>query len=302
MQNEYTGFFQSGMQVRNKKNAIILHGTMVMIQRDAVFAINWSEDCICEDARLGLEILKSGGELKYVHNEMGQGKLPTSYQAYLDQRFRWVYGGVRILIENAASLLSLKGELSLSQKYYYIWGWLPWMAELGFIIFWLPGICIALRMLEKAEDVPSGIYLTPLMVLLGMRLVATLFVYTKNQTCSLGEIFLAVIAGVSLTYTISLAALTALWCKNFPFIRTQKSDAAYTPHFSSRVKLSIYNLNRLHLDIVIALFFVLLSISISQSHGLSDTDRIAWVICFLSLSLPGICKALMLSMEHSKKA
>src|SRR6185369_12506809 len=56
---EYRGFFLIGMITRNERNAIIQHGTMTLVQRQALLeAGGWAEWCITEDAELGLRLFE----------------------------------------------------------------------------------------------------------------------------------------------------------------------------------------------------------------------------------------------------
>ncbi|NJR44191.1 DUF1902 domain-containing protein, partial [bacterium] len=52
MNREYAGFFDIGMVERNEVNAIVTHGTMCLIRREALLAAgSWSSDTIVEDTR-----------------------------------------------------------------------------------------------------------------------------------------------------------------------------------------------------------------------------------------------------------
>ncbi len=300
MHDEYIGFFQSGMPVRAKYNSIILHGTMVLVRREYLNELKWNEKSICEDAYLGLDLLKKGGELKYINKVMGKGVLPATYQAYLDQRFRWVYGGIRILIENTPSILSSNSRLSNYQLFYYAAGWLPWLAEIFFLLFWIPGMWIAWFMIWKAELVPAGVLLIPYIVLIFIRLISTLLVYARNQTCSFPRVILAIVSGISLTYTVALAAFTAIWFKSFPFIRTQKGIQSENSKLSTTMQRAIYKLNRCHPDVFVSFIFSFFICLVMSRHGISDIDRNLWMLCFLCIALPGFCKATLLAAEEMR--
>ncbi len=57
---EYRGFFHIGMVTRNERNAIIQHGTMTLVRRDALErADGWAEWSITEDAELGLSAFRA---------------------------------------------------------------------------------------------------------------------------------------------------------------------------------------------------------------------------------------------------
>ena len=71
---EYRGFFHIGMVERNERNAIIQHGTMTIVRKDALEEVDgWSEWCITEDTELGLKLFEAGYEAAYVPQSMGLG-------------------------------------------------------------------------------------------------------------------------------------------------------------------------------------------------------------------------------------
>ena len=77
MNGEYAGFFDIGMVQRNEYNAIIVHGTMCLIRRQALEAAGgWSSDTICEDTDLGLTLLELGWQAHYTNRRYGHGLLP----------------------------------------------------------------------------------------------------------------------------------------------------------------------------------------------------------------------------------
>jgi hypothetical protein len=95
MNGEYAGFFDIGMVQRNEINAIIVHGTMCLIRREALNAAGgWSSDTICEDTYLGLTILELGWETHY-NKRYGLGLLPDNFQQFKRQRYRWAMAGCR---------------------------------------------------------------------------------------------------------------------------------------------------------------------------------------------------------------
>jgi hypothetical protein len=128
---EQAGFFSIGMVHRNERNAIIQHGTMTLVRRDALEALGgWGEWCICEDAELGLRLMEAGYESAYVNHSYGQGLMPDTYTAYQKQRFRWAYGAVQILKRHWRELVGLTPtRLTRAQRYHFIAGWAPWFAD-----------------------------------------------------------------------------------------------------------------------------------------------------------------------------
>ena len=125
---EYAGFFRIGMVERNEDNAIIQHGTMTIMRRTVLDEKQWATWCITEDAELGLRIFEDGHESVYIDRSFGKGLIPDTLAAYKDQRYRWAYGAMQIMKRHAGALFSKKTQLTNSQRYHFIAGWLPWLA------------------------------------------------------------------------------------------------------------------------------------------------------------------------------
>ena len=71
---EYRGFFQIGMVERNEHDAIIQHGTMTIVRKDALEEVDgWSTWCITEDTELGLKLFEAGYSAAYIPESMGRG-------------------------------------------------------------------------------------------------------------------------------------------------------------------------------------------------------------------------------------
>ena len=128
---EYRGFFYIGMITRNERNAIIQHGTMTLVRRQVLSSVGgWAEWCITEDAELGLRVFEAGYEASYIARSYGQGVMPDTFIDYKRQRFRWAYGAMQILRHHARALLRPShSALTAGQRYHFIAGWLPWVAD-----------------------------------------------------------------------------------------------------------------------------------------------------------------------------
>ncbi len=76
---EYRGFFHIGMVERNEHDAIIQHGTMTIVRRDALEEVGrWSTWCITEDTELGLKLFEAGYSAAYIPESMGRGLTPDT--------------------------------------------------------------------------------------------------------------------------------------------------------------------------------------------------------------------------------
>ena len=127
---EYWQFFAVSMRLRRPRNAILLHGTMVLIRRSALRAVGgWAEWCLTEDSELGLRLLAAGYRGVYRSRTYGRGLVPFSYRAYLRQRRRWVTGGVQTVSRHLRLFAPWAGPLTTAQKLHYLQGWAPWMRD-----------------------------------------------------------------------------------------------------------------------------------------------------------------------------
>ncbi len=128
MNREYAGFFDIGMVERNEVNAIVAHGTMCLIRREALIAAgNWSSDTIVEDTDLGLLLLERGWRAHYTQHRYGFGLLPSDFAAYKRQRHRWAYGGVQLIKKHWRAFLPGQSRLTPQQRSQFLFGWLTWL-------------------------------------------------------------------------------------------------------------------------------------------------------------------------------
>lgn len=219
---EYAGFFHIGMVQRNERNAIIQHGTMTLIRKEALEKVKgWAEWCICEDAELGLRLFEHGYDSVYMSHSFGRGLIPDNFSAYKTQRFRWAYGAVQILKHHWRELAEGK-SLSQGQRYHFISGWLPWFADAAHIVFALAAVIwSALLMLEWVEF-PPAVFLVPTLSVFIFKIVAGFWLYRERVQCSLVDRFNAAIAGMALSHAVARAVWQGIFTSGKPFFRTPK--------------------------------------------------------------------------------
>ena len=224
--SEYAGFFYIGMITRNERNAIIQHGTMTMVRRQVLEQVGgWAEWCITEDAELGLRIFEQGYEAHYIPRSYGRGVMPDTFIDYKKQRFRWAYGAVQILKHHARGLFSLgDSRLSLGQRYHFIAGWLPWLADGFNLLFNLAAIFWSLAMIIAPTHVDPPMLLFSLLPvgLFTFKAVKLFYIYKSRIGASTLQTLFGGLAGLALAHTISRAILQGLVSNGMPFIRTPK--------------------------------------------------------------------------------
>jgi exo-beta-1,3-glucanase (GH17 family)/cellulose synthase/poly-beta-1,6-N-acetylglucosamine synthase-like glycosyltransferase len=224
---EYRGFFLIGMITRNERNAIIQHGTMTLVRRQALEQVGgWAEWCITEDAELGLRLFEHGCEAQYLPRSYGRGLMPETFTDYKKQRFRWAYGAVQILRAHARALFSHADErLTRGQRYHFVAGWLPWLADGLNLLFTIAALAWSLAMIVAPHriDPPLIMFSALPLALFTFKLVKLAHLYAARVGANIRQTLAAALAGLALSPTIGVAVIKALFTRNQPFFRTPKS-------------------------------------------------------------------------------
>jgi cellulose synthase/poly-beta-1,6-N-acetylglucosamine synthase-like glycosyltransferase len=277
---EYRGFFHIGMVERNEHNAIIQHGTMTVVAKDALEEVDgWSEWCITEDTELGLKLFEAGYEAAYVPQSMGSGLMPDTLEAFMTQRYRWVYGAMQMLKRHARPIFVGGSALSWPQRYQFLSGWLPWISDgLGMVvtlmaIVWTASMWIA----PSYVDVPMPALSAAAMALFATKLVKTLLLYPPKVGSGFKGAFFASVAGLSLTHTVGKAVWTGLFTSNKPFLRTPKCA---DPADFAQVLRVVWQEATLLALLMIAM------ISMGFDRGFEDPAVSLWMVMLGVQSLP----------------
>lgn len=227
MNAEYAGFFDIGMVQRNEDNAIVAHGTMLMVRRSAFDEVGgWGTDTITEDTELGLRLLERGYEARYTNRRYGWGLLPDTYKAFKTQRHRWAYGAMQILRKHWRHMLPRSKTLTTLQKLHFIVGWSYWLSDaLGtgaaiLNLLWAPMIIWA------NVSFPFIALTVPILTAAAVNMMHCILLYRERVDTPFTRIVGAAIAAMSLQLTVSHAVFTGLLKDNLPFLRTDKGGNA----------------------------------------------------------------------------
>lgn len=284
---EYRGFFHIGMITRNERNAIIQHGTMTMVRREALQACGgWAEWCITEDAELGLRVFEAGYEATYVSASYGRGVMPDTFIDFKKQRFRWAYGAMQILKAHARALFMEGGPLSAGQRYHFVAGWLPWVADGINLLFNLAalGWSVAMIAAPRRIDPPLVMYSVLPLSLFTFKLAKLVHLYRVRVGANFRQTIAAAVAGLALTHTIGLAVLKGLITRSEPFFRTPKKG-------SSQRVLQALAAARDETLLMAGLWLAAWGVANSKlTHG---PDRLAWIIVLLIQSIPYLSSLLV---------
>ena len=224
MNGEYAGFFDIGMVQRNEENAIIVHGTMCLMRRAAMdMAGGWAGDTICEDTDLGLAIIEQGWLTHYTNHRYGRGLLPDTYEAFKKQRHRWAYGGFQIVKKHWRRFLPGASRLTRVQKREFSLGWLNWLGaeSLGVLVailnlIWVPIVAFA------DIAIPDRILTLPIIMSFFVSLIHFVAMYRLRVAVKWIQMLTAMIAAMSVQWTVSRAVAQGLITEHLPFARTSK--------------------------------------------------------------------------------
>ncbi len=223
---EYAGFFHLGMKSRDEQNAIIQHGTMALIRRSALAEVGgWAEWCITEDAELGLRLFEAGYRAVYTEKSYGKGLMPDSFDAYRKQRYRWAYGAMTILKGHARDLVPFgRRRLNPAQRYQFLAGWMPWIADGLQLLFVYLAIVWSVGMMWMPDKIepPLTLYLIVTLGMFFFKVGKSMWLYASKVPCSFAENLGAAFAGLSLSYAVSKAVWCGLFTSDLPFHRTPK--------------------------------------------------------------------------------
>ena len=223
---EYDGFFRIGMHHRNERNAIIQHGTMTMVRKSALAETGaWSEWTICEDAELGLRLMKAGYELVYVDELMGKGLTPADFKAYKSQRYRWAFGAMQIMKARWGWMTSKDSGLTRGQRFHFLTGWFSWFGDALHLVFTLMAMLWTLGMVLAPQyfTLPMYLFLVPLIGFFLFKAAFGIILYRERVPCSWRDTLMASVASMGLSHAIARGIFEGLWRRKGEFIRTAKS-------------------------------------------------------------------------------
>jgi cellulose synthase/poly-beta-1,6-N-acetylglucosamine synthase-like glycosyltransferase/exo-beta-1,3-glucanase (GH17 family) len=277
---EYRGFFHIGMVERNEHNAIIQHGTMTIVRKDALEEVDgWSGWCITEDTELGLKLFEAGYEAAYVPQSMGSGLMPDTLEAFMTQRYRWVYGAMQMLKHHARAIFIGGSALSWPQRYQFLSGWLPWISDgLGMVVTLMAIVWTILMWVAPMYiDVPMPALTAAAMALFATKLFKTMLLYPPKVGSGLRGAFVASVAGLALTHTVGKAVWAGLWTSGKPFLRTPKCA---DPASFAQVLRVVWQ------EAALLTLLLLAMISMGFDRGFQDPAVSLWMVMLGVQSLP----------------
>src|SRR5581483_10745238 len=156
--------------------------------------------------------------------------MPDSFVAYRKQRYRWAYGAMMIMKHHWRELLPFarNSRLDPAQRYQFLAGWLPWIADglqLSFILLaliWTAGMILLPNMMQP----PLTLYLVVTLGMFFFKVGKSIWLYSQKVPCGLLDNIAASLAGLALSYSVAKAVWRGVFTNNLPFHRTPKLENA----------------------------------------------------------------------------
>ncbi len=235
MNSEYTGFFDIGMVQRNENDAVIAHGTMLLLRRTAFDEVGgWATDTITEDTELGLRLFEAGYGALYTNRRYGFGILPDTLKAFMTQRHRWAYGAMQIIRKHWRHMLPKSPTLKPAQKAQFVTGWCYWISDAFGVLaaflnlLWVPMI------LFVGVLIPMLPFTLPILAMFIVNLLHCFILHLVRVRISPQHILSAALAAMSLQMTVGKAVWEGLSGIQIGFKRTEKGGVAKRSLFPAK--------------------------------------------------------------------
>ena len=225
---EYRGFFHIGMVTRNERNAIIQHGTMTLVRREALErsrrlgGVVHHRGCRARAAPVRAR-LRGAVPAAQLRPRPDAGDVHRLQEAALPLGVRRGADSARACAR--AVLARAIERLTRGQRYHFIAGWLPWLADGLNLLFNVAalGWSIAMIVAPHRIDPPLIMFSVLPLSLFTFKLVKLAHLYAARVGANIRQTLAAALAGLALSHTIGVAVVKALFTRNEPFVRTPKS-------------------------------------------------------------------------------
>ncbi len=289
MNAEYAGFFDIGMVQRNEDNAIIAHGTMLMVRRSAFdLAGGWATDTIVEDTELGLRLMAEGWHAHYTRTRYGWGVLPDTFLAFKTQRHRWAYGAMQIIRKHWRKMLPSSTMLTPQQKYHFVTGWSYWFSDaVGCAISFMNLVWVPLIILAELAF-PAVSLTVPVLTAVLVNLIHAWLLYVRRVQIPKRQILGAALAAMSLQFTVAKAVVEGMITDNLAFKRTEKGGLVKKKKADRPAQT----------ETVVGLLLLSGSIWLWVANKFDVYEQSLFALTVLIQSIPFLCATLMSLIEE----
>ena len=208
---EYYFWFKSCLQFFSEKGVIPLGGNTVFFRKEIIQRYGgWDQDCLTEDADIGLKLSQHGANIRVVYDELHatQEETPPTLQGFIKQRTRWNQGFIQIIFKGEWFQFKKLQHKILS---FYV---LSWPIIQAILIVSVP-ICIAIALFAKLPVVVAIYSTIPLYIFLTQLLIIMLglheFGRDYNKKIKLRYYILILVYFFPYQWVLGYASLRAIW-------------------------------------------------------------------------------------------
>jgi hypothetical protein len=252
------------------------HGTMTLIRKQALLDVQgWAEWCgVTEDAELGLRLLRAGYEAVFVNERFGAGVMPDDFASLRRQRARWAYGAMRILRAHAGALFNpLNKDLTLSQRWHFVAGSLPWMGDALGLVFLAMSLAwsVGLILDPVGSEFPIALFVLPWIGLSAFKAAQLFALPARHERAGVA------VAGLALSHSIGKAVWRGLFTNHLPLPRAPRmADAPVLARGLAMAREESW--------ILLVIWSALLGVGISHQWATLETKL--WCAMLFTQSLP----------------
>lgn len=184
---EYFFWFKSTLQFFARVGVIPLGGNTVFFQKAWLDKIEgWDENCLTEDADIGMRLSSAGAKIRIVYDEkhVTQEESPLSLASFVRQRTRWNQGFIQIFAKGEWLLLPTLTERLLA-------GYILISPELQVLMFLYIPVSFVLAFYMKLPVWLALLSSIPLYILLLQQLTYNigLYLFTKDYNLKYSPLF-----------------------------------------------------------------------------------------------------------------
>jgi hypothetical protein len=213
--------------------------------------------------------------------------MPDTFTDYKQQRYRWAYGAVQILKRHCKALFSNKRkELSIGQRYHFLAGWFPWIADGINLFYTLAAIAWSILMIlfPRFVDPPQAVFMIPPVTLFMFKVIKLIYLYRTQMGTTRIQTVMAAVSGLALSHTIAKAVVNGFFTSEKPFFRTPKCENG-----PALIKALVSSLEETCLGIT--LWVVALGVIMVQ--GQDSSNAVLWGEILMIQSLPYVAALFM---------
>jgi cellulose synthase/poly-beta-1,6-N-acetylglucosamine synthase-like glycosyltransferase len=213
--------------------------------------------------------------------------MPDTFSDYKKQRSRWAYGAMQIMKRHVKALLGLKAaQLTRGQRYHFLAGWLPWIADGVNLFFTLAAMVWSTGMILSPTqfDPPPIIFAILPISLFCFKIAKIIYLYRTTVHASLRHTLSAAWAGLALSHTIAVAVVRGLFTSNEPFYRTPKLE---------NPSLLVHALLSARSEVLFALLLWGFAVGVYVVQPAGGLDLYFWILLLFIQSLPYLSAAVM---------